>query len=580
MKRSSKAVLLTSLYLAQGLPYGFFTQAVPVLLRKAELSLPIIGLANLLTLPWALKFLWAPAMDRFEFRGFGLRRSWLIPLQIACIVLYGTLASLSFTENLSLVFIAFLITNLLSASQDIATDGLAVDILDQSERGWANGIQVAAYRIGMIVGGGALLAVYDQIGWNGSMLAMAAITLMCTWPVWAYREPPRTQKPPTIGLNVKRGLREALHFFSKPGAWHWAVVLLLYKFGHASATSMLRPWLVDRGYGLTDIGWILGTGGFVAGFLGAVVGGWFSSRFANQRMKLLVIFSAVQLLAVSSYLWPLLTEHSVFKVLVSASLDHFSSGLATVTLFACMMDACSKERAASDYTVQACLVVISQTTAALSAGFLADAFGYSIQFLCASAMGILAFMAAFTAYRKLSPTLFKSVAQAAAIVAVIAASLSVSSTAYAQGAEQNEERYAFGIHGGPLLPRRMGKVREVMQGWGLRGTLPTSRGTFEVDSFFSRDEGTSYNSFALDYKFSVFADEIPAHFILGVHGDWYTPPELGSRFAGGWHFGGGFSQPISESVSLRGDFKYRIGPGQSLYVGIGVEVQFGNDAGS
>ena len=146
MTRNKKLTLLTALYLAQGLPYGFFTQALPVLLRSANLSLPQIGLANLLTLPWALKFIWAPSVDRYHFKNTGLRKSWLVPLQLLSIVLYSALGFITLgAGELSLVLGAFLFTNLLAASQDVATDGLAVDILLPSERGWANGIQVRCH---------------------------------------------------------------------------------------------------------------------------------------------------------------------------------------------------------------------------------------------------------------------------------------------------------------------------------------------------------------------------------------------------------------------------------------------------
>ena len=52
MSRGYKVSLLTALYLAQGLPFGFFAHALPVLLREAGLSLKAIG-ATACSLPWA-----------------------------------------------------------------------------------------------------------------------------------------------------------------------------------------------------------------------------------------------------------------------------------------------------------------------------------------------------------------------------------------------------------------------------------------------------------------------------------------------------------------------------------------------
>lgn len=382
MSKTKKLTLLSALYLAQGLPYGFFTQALPILLRHAHLSLPQIGLANFLTLPWALKFLWAPAVDRWHFPLVGLRRSWLIPLQLASIVLYVSLAFFGLRHGeLSIILAAFLFTNLLAASQDIATDALAVDILEPSERGWANGVQVAGYRAGMIIGGGFLLALFNPLGWSGVMLSMATLAALCTVPVLLFRESPIRTGPP----KTRAALAETIQFFLNRGALKWVAVLLLYKFGHAAASTMIRPWLVDQGYSLPDIGWILGTGGFVAGFLGAVAGGWIAAR--GSRARWLVGLGALQVVGVSSYLWPVLTEHAAFKVVIASSLDNFTSGLATTVLFTLMMDACSKERAASDYTAQACTVVISQSLAAAFAGFAAEAWGYPGFFAVSTAIG-------------------------------------------------------------------------------------------------------------------------------------------------------------------------------------------------
>ncbi len=384
MTKMRKLVLLTALYLAQGLPFGFFTQALPVLLRNSGLSLPAIGFANLLTLPWALKFLWAPSVDRWHLEGVGLRRSWLLPLQAASVLLFALLSLLTPQENLELILAAFLLTNLLAAAQDVATDGLAVDSLTANERGWANGIQVAGYRLGMIIGGGALLFVYDYINWGGVMLTMALIAFACTLPVWFFREPARPLRDKA--QSAREALNEVMHLIRKPGAAGWAIVLLVYKTGHASATAMLRPWLVDRGYSMSDIAWILGGFGFVAGLAGALTGGLLASRFS--RRKLLILFGIVESFAVTTYLWPVWSEHATYKVAIATSFDHFASGMATAVLFTMMMDACSKERAASDYTFQACLVVIAGGLASAFSGVSADKLGYQLHFLIAAFLSL------------------------------------------------------------------------------------------------------------------------------------------------------------------------------------------------
>ncbi len=377
-----KLTLLSALYLAQGLPYGFFTQALPVFLREANLSLTAIGLTNLLTLPWALKFLWAPLVDRRSIPGVGLRKSWILPAQAASLVLYVLLGGLSLTSgDLTIILIGCLLANAFAASQDIATDGFAVDILEPTERGWANAIQVAGYRAGMNVGGGLLIVLYPKLGWTGDMLIMATLIGLCTLPILFYREPLERAKPP----KPRAALLETVDFFLRRGALSWVLVLLFYKFGHAAASAMVRPWLVDNHYHFSEIGWILGAAGFVAGFLGAIAGG-FAARHPN-RARLLLLFGVAQVLGLASYVWPVVTEHATYKIVVAAAFDNFTSGLATTNLFTMMMDACSKERAASDYTAQACVVVISQTLAGVFSGVAAQAWGYPAFFAVCGTIG-------------------------------------------------------------------------------------------------------------------------------------------------------------------------------------------------
>ena len=168
-----KVALLSSLYLCQGLPFGFFTQALPVVLRQQQqgVALGAIGMTALLAAPWALRFLWAPVVDRRWSTVLGRRRSWILPLQALTIASLCVVASLDATATAPLLVAVFAI-NLLAATQDVATDGLAVDGLTARERGIGNGVQVAGYRVGMILGGGVMLVALERLGWAATFVAM------------------------------------------------------------------------------------------------------------------------------------------------------------------------------------------------------------------------------------------------------------------------------------------------------------------------------------------------------------------------------------------------------------------------
>ncbi len=136
--------------------------------------------------------------------------------------------------------------------------------------------------------------------------------------------------------------------------------------------------------------------------------------------------------------------------------------------------------------------------------------------------------------------------------------------------------YEVGVGFGPLLPSRIAGVREILNGWALRGAVHTAKGVFECEVFNGRGEGDAYTSAMFDYRID-FGDEaatIPIHFLVGLHLDGIQPADQGLRTAGGWHYGGGLSLPVVGDFRFRSDFKHRFSPGNSLIVLVGFSQGF------
>lgn len=387
MKRATvgRFTLLGTLYFAQGLPFGFFVQALPVLMRKAGYSLSTIGFTTLLTLPWALKFLWAPHVDRWYSPRLGRRRTWILAMQLASVIVLGGIALAPGSEKLEVLLAASFVANLIAATQDIATDGLAVELLPREERGFANGLQVAAYRVGMVAGGGVLLGVYDEIGHHEVFAAMAALTLASTLPVLASREP-RTVA--VRSADAQRGPAvDAPHFLALPGAWRVIALVAVYKFGEASAQNLIRLFLTDRGMSLGDIARLLGNVGFIAGMAGALTGGALVGRLGRRRA--LIVFGLGQVIAVGGYAYLAYGAPSIDALYACAAFELFTSGMATAALFTAMMDWSRPATAGTDYTVMASTVVIATGLAGIIGGISAQMIGYGPHFL--GSMGLCLF---------------------------------------------------------------------------------------------------------------------------------------------------------------------------------------------
>ena len=387
LRLASTIGLLGTLYLSQGLPFGFFTQALPVVLRDRGWSLGQIGLTSLLAAPWALKFLWAPLVDRYGSRRLGRRRSWILPLQALAVLALVVAALPQISRDLSLVLGAVALLNLIAATQDVATDGLAVDLLGRAERGLGNGVQVASYRVGMILGGGLILIVLERLGWSLALLLMAALLALATIPVLRAREPaPRSPEPSSSSAP------SLPHFFRRPGAARLLAIVVIFKLGDALAGGMVRPLLHDLGLGLDEIGLLLGVVGFVAGLLGALAGGALVNRLGRRRA--LLLFGLAQSAAVGGY--ALAATGGLGSVALGAicALEHLAGGMATAALFTCMMDWCRPGAAATDYTVQASAVVVATGLAATVSGFSAQALGYTAHFVGSAVLSVIAALVA------------------------------------------------------------------------------------------------------------------------------------------------------------------------------------------
>jgi MFS family permease len=373
-----KATLLASLYLAQGLPYGFFSLALPVLLRERGVSLSAIGLLGLLALPWAFKFLWAPLLDQR-----GSRRAWLLGLQLAAVVGALVLAALD-GANFGVLFVAAFAFNLVAASQDVVTDGLAVRLLDARERGIGNGLQVGAYRLGMILGGGALLWLFARAGWTAMCLALAALLALTVLPVLSM--PRGLAQPAGAPIPLGQWAGAWLRRARQPALLAMAGLVFCYRFGDQMLSSLLGPFLLDTGLSLETIALMKGAVGSATSLAGAAIGGLFVWRVGRRRA--LLVSGLAQAACFGLYIAAAQEAGGVALLWVATVAEGVIGTMATVALFTLMMDAADPDHAGTDYTLLASTVVLVGSLAGIMAAALADALGYVVVFVLATALAI------------------------------------------------------------------------------------------------------------------------------------------------------------------------------------------------
>lgn len=392
-------VLLSSLYFSQGLPSGFLAHALPALLREYGVAVEYIGALKLLALPWFLKFLWAPFVDRTEVGRLGDHRGWILLMQTTLALLLLVLSFFSpdtlFGSLIILFFVMVVMINTTAATQDIATDGLAVKLLPEKWRGLGNSIQVSGFKMGMILSGSLLLVSVDKLGWSLSFQLLAGSLLLLLIPAYLFKE--RVASQQSVSSNVisssgsiddKTGWVEAYKgFFSQQGILYWLVVLFTYKIADSLGSGMIKPLLIDSGYSLTDVA-ELTFWASIGGLVAAIAAGFIYYRLGAKWS--LLLFGLLQAMGIGAYALLAVGELERSSVMAIALFEQAADGMSTVALFALMMAQCRKGHEGSDYTVQACIqVVLSGVVGALS-GFIAKLAGYQSLYMVAGLLGVLA----------------------------------------------------------------------------------------------------------------------------------------------------------------------------------------------
>lgn len=363
-------LLIAGLYVTQALGVGFLGTGLAIILRQEGVSLEVLGLITLAGLAWPLKFLWAPLTDRFGARS-GHYRSWLLVLQPLMVLVILAMLPFDDLTNLTGLVVLGIALAVLSATQDTASDALAVGLMRGRRRGIVNGLQVAGGYLGNLLGGGVTVLVYSAWGWQAAIGFLAAATALPIITILLATEPPVRRERPTLAASFA-SLRTVLR---QPGAALWALGAVTIAVASISMlTALTSPALVDRGWDDWQVALLTGIGIGVAGIVGGLAGGALV-RWRGRRRAF----------AVSAVATTVLTACSV--VVVFGGLDGvlvWASVCATYVAFTALMavqytvamDYSREGSAGSDFTLQNSIQQAASFVTASGALFLASAMGY------------------------------------------------------------------------------------------------------------------------------------------------------------------------------------------------------------
>ncbi len=402
--RSSRArlALLGALYFAEGLPFGFQAKALPWYLREHGVSLSAIGLIGLLQLPWLLKFLWAPAVEAWGGGRFGRRKSWILPTQ--ALLVAASVAAALVPLSSTLAFAAILLAmNFLAATQDIAVDGLAVDLLAPGELGGGNAAQVAGYKVGMLASGGLLVVTAAALDSPAVIFAGMAALLGVVLVATALLDEPaavrgRAGRAPAERISARDVIRALGRAARAPGVGGLLVLIVGYKLGESMVDAMFTPFLRDSGFSLARVAAWSFTGGTIVSIVGSVAGGAVAARLPlGDALRLTAALRVRPLAALTAIA---LGTPSWGEVVAISLAEEFFGGALTTVMFALMMARVDRTIGAAHYTALACLEVGGKALGRLPAGFIADAAGYVTVFAIGTALSVVFVVAAWRVLQK------------------------------------------------------------------------------------------------------------------------------------------------------------------------------------
>lgn len=259
-----------------------------------------------------------------------------------------------------LIFFGLLLfMNLTGATQDIATDALAVNLLKSDQQHWGNTIQVIGSRLGFIVGGGAVLWCLDWLHWQATFLILALLVFLNTLPVLFFQEPIHAKVQTTHdqpARSIFKTITAYLDYFKSSSELKaWLLVLVSFKIADGLSGPLLKPLMVDMGLSFSQIGIYITMLGAVAALAGAGIAGVLLKYIA--RPTALIAFSWLKILSLLGYVClAFVYEHGyqispLWLYLVNAFEDACSAMLLVVVL-TLIMHYSRKQFAGTDFTFQ------------------------------------------------------------------------------------------------------------------------------------------------------------------------------------------------------------------------------------
>ena len=367
---------------ASGFPNQITESALQAWLKDVGASNTTIGLMSYVALPYLLKPLWAPFIDRYPLPFLGRRRGWILAMQLALALTIALFALQNPATALPAFTACALAIVFFSATQDIAFDAYRTDVTSASERGLAAAAVNLGYRVFAYTASVVALVSAQYFGWRTAMLLLAALMLCFCVATLCAPSSHNHYQPRSLAESVLEPLKELL---ATPSALTLIMVVLLFKIGDAFANKLFTPFMMDIGFSKGEIGAIVKALFTVSALGGSLLGGIFMVRLGLLRSML--AFGVLQALSNLLYCLLAVSGKSYAIMATAVVIEHVAGAMGNIALVALIMAMCDVRYSAFQYALLSALALLPRYSLGYPAGWVADHSGwygyYIVSFLLA-----------------------------------------------------------------------------------------------------------------------------------------------------------------------------------------------------
>ena len=384
-------ITFIALYFAQGVPEGMLSFGIPAwMVMNGKSPGEIAGFAVVTVLPWSFKFIVAPLMDRYNYLPMGRKRPWILLGQIGLLVSCIYLAYIPEPlNNIDQLMIAGFFVSFFGAFQDVATDGMAVDIIPADQQAKANGLMWGSKIIGMSLSLALGSWLLNKYNFTIAILMMAvAIGIIMLVPLFLRERQGEKIVPWTSGeaspLTKNLQIESWRHIFKSlfsvfrlRNSLIIALVLFLCQGGFKYVSTLLPIFTVkELSWTNVDYSNYFASAKLVGGIVGMLIGGLLIDKFGKKRMMNFYFLNSIFLimtLVLSKSYWP--SRNFIFAFMITQNILYT---FASIGIFAIAMQCCWKKVSTSQFTLFMTIANLGQMTFAALIGPIRENFNWQI----------------------------------------------------------------------------------------------------------------------------------------------------------------------------------------------------------